>query len=1018
MSHGETRALLPKAGGARAPLPRASDVGVTADASAEKKPRSRWHVTAAGLLAPCAAALVVLVCAIAGTSGRASDAVSVRARLGTEADDFFHTQFHSENVPFSSDASAGLGLKTHRRGAEAEKDAEKDVEGVARNSLKPAEGKKASEKEVEPVAKKPSREGDETPRDEGKAASNATVASKASKTRSEKKALDDRVELSDAVDKKHAEPPGPSSAKTHSRKPRILVAVISWHDGAEEVAAMERTWLGALKDADEHMDADYRVFVGKYDDANLGGRHAELRTREHKERRGFGGDELAAALGTRGGSSPFGGDERGVRTEATKTSSKTPSSSLGKRRARASETDDAPKQTKTFASDAEMDELAEDLAGAVDAFEEERTGAAPTREWAMRRESDEASDEEEEEDSSLGDTKMSKHEFTSRLAEAVSKAKTRAKAQETLQAKAAKKAAKQTDLKAKPQKEKASTSNDAKSTKTTKAAESTREANRSKTSKTLDSKSALSAVETRVELPVGDAYEDLPAKVLAAIQYAAEHDYDYVYKVDTDVFVLPEIFLKFVKTQVVDKNIDWMGSENKMYPAYLDPSIDFTDPANAAIVKANSSPSGFKCGLAREWHFGKCTDAALNKQRYAGVNPVSVDGGHGYILSKAAAWAVNDFAFKRSDDLRRHRRIDIYEDQLVSHILVKQGFLPVDYSGVAPYKVSGMTKEMADDSCALADDPGLGAAVGDRLRAMRDYRFESGANLYETAAGWNPGTMDARMLPTSLLRVGIQPYVWSDSMVMKWEYYRDREAITRQRDDGTYVPRSLPIGFELDPDLSNDPFAVPEFPEFPEEDADAKSSSGSSKRTKKGSDDEKGSEKDAKLANDDDDPDPGKATREKPADSAREMETFKRSLDDFHVFDETNRLSGGSDSAASASATDDESSDESTSSRPGAWITVEELSDDPFAEPEWEGDDDELVRAQVKEMLRAKREARGEEGDDDDDAEAAAEKEQRRRFEAEEAKKRKEAEEEEEEESGSTATVTADDSYDGVAEDR
>ena len=346
MSNGETRALLPKAGGARAPLPRASDVGVTADASAEKKPRSRWHVTAAGLLAPCAAALVVLVCALAGTSGRASDAVSVRARLGTEADDFFHTQFHGENVAFSSDASAGLGLKTHRRGAEAEEDAEKDVERVARN---PPKGKKAPEKEVEPVAKKPSREVDETPRDEGKAASNATVASKASKTRNEKKALDDRVERSGAVDKKHAELPGSSSAKTRSRKPRILVAVISWHDGAEEVAAMERTWLGALKDADEHMDADYRVFVGEYDDANLGGRHAELRTREHKERRGFGGDELAAALGTRGGSSPFGGDERGVRTEATKTSSKTPSSSLGKRRARASETDDAPKQTKTFA---------------------------------------------------------------------------------------------------------------------------------------------------------------------------------------------------------------------------------------------------------------------------------------------------------------------------------------------------------------------------------------------------------------------------------------------------------------------------------------------------------------------------------------------------------------------------------------------------------------------------------------------------------------------------------------------
>ena len=548
----------------------------------------------------------------------------------------------------------------------------------------------------------------------------------------------------------------------------------------------------------------------------------------------------------------------------------------------------------------------------------------------------------------------------------------------------------------------------------TKAAESTREANRSKTSKTLDSKSARSAVETRVELPVGDAYEDLPAKVLAAIQYAAEHDYDYVYKVDTDVFVLPEIFLKFVKTQVVDKNIDWMGSENKMYPAYLDPSVDFTDPANAEIVKANSSPSGFKCGLAREWHFGKCTDQSLNTRRYAGVNPVSVDGGHGYILSKDAAWAVSDFAFKRSDDLERHRRVDIYEDQLVSHILVKQGFLPVDYSGVAPFKVSGMTKEMADDSCALADDPGLGAAVGDRLRAMRDYRFESGANLYETAAGWNPGTMDARMLPTSLLRVGIQPYVWSDSMVMKWEYYRDREKIARQRDDGTYEPRSLPRDFELDPDLSNDPFAVPEFPEFPAE----KSSNASASKSKKGSS-SRGSldeENDAQTRVGTDDATSEK-TASKPADRARDMETFKRSLDDFHVFDRANRRSGGSD-AGDASATDDASTTSSSGeSRPGAWISVEELSDDPFAEPEWRGDDDELVRAQVEEMLSAKREARRADGDDEaaEKNASAEDQEQRRRFEMEEAKRE---EEEEDADRESTATVALDDSYDGVAEDR
>ena len=142
MSNGETRALLPKAGGARAPLPRASDVGVTADGSAEeKKPRWRWQVTAAGALLPCAAALFVLICALSVTSGRGGDAVSVRARLGTEADDFFHTQFRGENaLAFSSDASAGLGLKTHRRGAEeirenAEEDGSgKNAAGLSKNA--------------------------------------------------------------------------------------------------------------------------------------------------------------------------------------------------------------------------------------------------------------------------------------------------------------------------------------------------------------------------------------------------------------------------------------------------------------------------------------------------------------------------------------------------------------------------------------------------------------------------------------------------------------------------------------------------------------------------------------------------------------------------------------------------------------------------------------------------------------------------------------------------------------------
>ena len=448
--------------------------------------------------------------------------------------------------------------------------------------------------------------------------------------------------------------------------------------------------------------------------------------------------------------------------------------------------------------------------------------------------------------------------------------------------------------------------------------------------------------------------------------------------------------------------------------AILDESVDFTDFKNAEIVKANSSPSGFKCKLTREWHFGKCTDDALNHQRYAGVNPVSVDGGHGYVLSKDAMWAVSDFAFKRSDDLERHRRIDIYEDQLVSHILVKQGFLPVDYSGVAPYEVSGMTKEMADDSCALANDPLLGAAVGDRLRAMFDYRFESGANLYETAEGWNPGTLDARMLPTSLLRVGIQPYVSADSMDMKWEYYNNRETIAAQRADGTYEPRLLPAGFELVPDLSRDPFAVPEFPEFPNEASKKKGSEDGSIGDVTRTDAKDAKATDAEV--NDADAELEARSKRKASDPAKDLEAFKNSLDDFHVFDRAPARSGGSDE--SKETNDDDDDDENA--RPGAWITVEELSDDPFAEPEWRGDDDALVKAQVEEMLAAKRDERRAAGDaaaDDEAAaaEAKAEEKQKRRFEMEEAKR--EAEEEEEEEAKSTATIEADDSYDGVAED-
>ena len=1057
MSNGETRALLPKAGGARAPLPRASDVGVTADASAEeKKSRSRWQVTAAGLLLPCAAALFVLVCALLVTSGRGGDAVSVRARLGTEADDFFHTQFRGENaLAFSSDASAGLGLKTHRRGAEEiRENAEEDGSGKNAAGLsKPAEAEEtkaridAPEKEVEAAKKHEKRAVDEEASETKKAKTEKGVDALSSKTStkkapsssssedsSEKKAqtsdlLGDVVSEERAVSVANDVPssatssaPSASKPTKTKEKPKILVAVISWHDGAEEVAAMERTWLGALRDANEHMDADYRVFVGEYDEANLGGKHAELRKAEHRERRGFGRDEIAAALGTRGirgfragepiEPKPSLGSGSGFSVGSV--------SSLGKSRGEKGTASD--ENTRTFDSDAEIDELAEDLAEAVDAFEEERTGAAPTREWAIFSDGADAdSSADSSDDSSLGrgHEEMSKREFTSRLAEAVSKAKAQALAEEEAKASPPAKASKASTKSATASKttthrdDASSSANEKGASSSSSSSSSDAKTKTPKTKKSPRENAPEAPPSKTVELPVGDAYEDLSAKVLAAIQYAAEHDYDYVYKVDTDVFVIPEIFLKFVKTQVADKKIDWMGTENKMDFVSLDESVDFTDPKNAEIVKANSSPSGFKCKLAREWHFGKCTDDALNYQRYAGVNPVSVDGGHGYVLSKDAMWAVSDFAFKRSDDLERHRKIDIYEDQLVSHILVKQGFLPVDYSGVAPYKVSGMTKEMADDSCALANDPLLGKSVGDRLRAMFDYRFESGANLYETAEGWNPGTLDARMLPTSLLRVGIQPYVSADSMDMKWEYYNNRETIAAQRADGTYEPRLLPAGFELVPDLSRDPFAVPEFPEFPNEASKKKGSEDGSAGDVTRTDAKDAKATDAEV--NDADAELEARSKRKADDPAKDLEAFKNSLDDFHVFDRAPARSGGSDESKETNDDDDEHEN----ARPGAWITVEELSDDPFAEPEWRGDDDALVKAQVEEMLAAKRDERRAAGDaaaadEAAAAEAKAEEKQKRRFEMEEAKREAE---EEEEEAKSTATIEADDSYDGVAED-
>ena len=45
--------------------------------------------------------------------------------------------------------------------------------------------------------------------------------------------------------------------------------------------------------------------------------------------------------------------------------------------------------------------------------------------------------------------------------------------------------------------------------------------------------------------------------------WGTANDYDYFFKVDSDVFMMSE-FAAFLKRNAIDKGVDWMGSENKM----------------------------------------------------------------------------------------------------------------------------------------------------------------------------------------------------------------------------------------------------------------------------------------------------------------------------------------------------------------------------------------------------------------------------------------------------------------------
>ena len=103
----------------------------------------------------------------------------------------------------------------------------------------------------------------------------------------------------------------------------------------------------------------------------------------------------------------------------------------------------------------------------------------------------------------------------------------------------------------------------------------------------------------------------------------------------------------------------------------------------------------------RTWHFGKCRRAFLNTQRYAGVLPLSVDGGSVYILSRVAMRRVVDFVSdpRRNRMLEKNRFVDFFEDQFVSSILDVTGITPTDFSGhtfTAEFAAQFVTRAAAD----------------------------------------------------------------------------------------------------------------------------------------------------------------------------------------------------------------------------------------------------------------------------------------------------------------------------------
>jgi len=224
-----------------------------------------------------------------------------------------------------------------------------------------------------------------------------------------------------------------------------------------------------------------------------------------------------------------------------------------------------------------------------------------------------------------------------------------------------------------------------------------------------------------VELDAEDTYEGLPEKVVSAVAYALRNGFEYFFKVDSDVLILPEIFLNNFHTNLRGKHFFGLVS-----------LLDMEENGEA------------ECRLNRRYHFGKCRLELLNSQEYHGVAPLSVDGGVTYGLSRAAMKAVVDTVRGEHQSwLQKNRRRNLYEDLLMSYlVVVRCGLKLTDYSGYT-MDPSGWNVQ---NSCGSLQSPALKEQLK-RLYAAR------------TAVGISPRSNQVQqvMSMAAMAKVGVAP---------------------------------------------------------------------------------------------------------------------------------------------------------------------------------------------------------------------------------------------------------------------